>query len=337
MPDSRVRSMHVLHLTADRQIDRRILQSARSLERAGWTASIVAMPRDTPGNDEANVIRIGAAVPARENLVVNVYRAARRHLGVNRGPVRWMKRLAWRHVVDPRSFYERLFWPTVAGMTADVVVANDLPMLPVATRLAESCGARLVYDSHELYCEQEFSRQERERWQAIEARFVPGCDAIITVNDSIARELEERYRLDHVHVILNAAERVPSSAPVTNLHARLGLDAGRRILLCRGGLSTGRNIDVLVRAMALVAGSDISLVLLGDGELAPILDDLIARARLPATAFTGWRFHGMSCLASPGLHPRRGNPVSGRLPQQHLLHAKQTVRIHRSWRPHIDK
>ena len=46
-------------LTPDRQIDRRILLAADSLEAAGWDVTIVAMPLDTPGRDDRRVVRIG--------------------------------------------------------------------------------------------------------------------------------------------------------------------------------------------------------------------------------------------------------------------------------------
>ena len=46
--------------------------------------------------------------------------------------------------------------PSARDYHCDVVVAHDLPILPAAVKVAKHHGARLVYDSHELYCEQEF-------------------------------------------------------------------------------------------------------------------------------------------------------------------------------------
>src|SRR5690606_15489755 len=76
--------------------------------------------------------------------------------------------------------------------------------LPVGRIAAERCGAKLVYDSHELYSEQEFTRAVRRKWSEIEAKHIGVCDAVITVNPSIASELARRYGVEQVHVIYNA-------------------------------------------------------------------------------------------------------------------------------------
>ncbi|MEZ5552623.1 MAG: glycosyltransferase [Pseudomonadales bacterium] len=271
----------VLLLTTDRQIDRRILLGADSLRRLGWHATIVAMPLDTPYEEDPQIQRIGPAGTAvtRESLVVHCYRLLRRLLGTNRGPIRSLKSLTWRFLVNPERFYERLFWPSIADRKCDVIVANDLPMLPVAAKLAEQSGARLVYDSHELYSEQEFSEREKERWSRIEAKYIHRCSAVITVNESIASELTRRYDVAPVHVILNA-ER--SSNPPTRsayFHDRYGLPETTGVLLFQGGMTSGRNIETLVRSMSMV-NSDIALVLMGDGELSSSLESLVKRLQL---------------------------------------------------------
>ena len=65
---------------------------------------------------------------------------------------------------------------------------------------------------------------------------------MITVNPSIARELERRYGLNRVNVIYNAERTDGEMPPVGTLfHDTLGLPKGSRILLFQGGLSAGRN------------------------------------------------------------------------------------------------
>lgn len=264
-------------LTPDRQIDRRILLQADSLEAAGWRVTIIGMPLDSDAVDDPRVVRLGkTGATSRENRVVDVYRLIRRHLPMNGGLMRLMKRLAWRYVVDQESFYTRLFLDAASSYSADVFVAHDLPMLPVASRLAGQSGARLVYDSHELYCEQEFSVRERRRWAEIESKYIHECQAVITVNPSIAAELEKRYGLSDVHVICNA-ERTSTAPPRSRyFHGVFALEPGKKVLLLQGGLSAGRNLEYLVEAMAQVDNQDVVLVLLGDGAL---LDTLSARTR----------------------------------------------------------
>ncbi len=258
----------VLMLTPDRQIDRRILLQADSLEAVGWQVTIIAMPLDIMADDDRRVVRIGSASHAkRENLVLDAYRWVRGHLPMNGRLMRWMKRLAWRYLVDQESFYTKLFYSTASRYSPRVFVANDLPMLPVAKKAAAACGATLVYDSHELYSEQEFSEREKRRWAEIEAKYIGACDAVITVNQSIAAELERRYGVNDVKVIYNAERSLDVPVKTRRFHEAFGLAADKKVLLLQGGLSAGRNLEVLVDAMRHVQSASVVLVILGDGLL----------------------------------------------------------------------
>lgn len=302
---------HVLMLCNDRQIDRRILLQADSLHEAGWQVTILAMPHDAPAMDDPRVVRIGAGrevTARRENHVLEAYRLVRRYLPMNGRLMRMLKSMAWRWVVDQEHFYLNLFLAPGRAHRAQVVVAHDLPMLAVAHTLAKEWQARLVYDSHELYSEQEFARWQQVTWAEIERRHIQACDRIITVNPSIAGELEQRYGLSGVSVIYNA-ERVDSLLPRSRyLHERFGIKADHRILLFQGGLSAGRHLEVLVQAMAQLKTSDIHLVLLGDGQLAESLRRLIGRlglqgrVHLHATVSQG-RLLSITCAADAGIIP----------------------------------
>jgi hypothetical protein len=101
-------------------------------------------------------------------------------------------------------------------------------MLPLAKRLAEKCGAKLVYDSHELYCEQEFSNREKQRWAAIESKYIGACDVIITVNKSISNELEKRYGVKNIKIIYNAENIYENSISFRQFHKKFGLSDNKR-------------------------------------------------------------------------------------------------------------
>lgn len=279
----------VVMLTADRQIDRRILLQADSLEAAGWAVRILAMPLDGPAEDDPRVVRVGATgnTARRESLIVAAYRWARARLPMNGPAMRWLKRIAWRYLVDPETFYARLFLGTASGYPAGIYVAHDLPMLPLARQLAQARGARLVYDSHELYSEQEFSSHEKRRWAEIEARHIGACDLVTTVNPSIARELAARYGIDGVQVLLNAERCREAPVPTRRFHLAFGLSENKRVLLMQGGLSAGRNLEALVDAMLHVRDPSIVLVFLGDGLLVDVLRARVRSAGLEERV----RFH----------------------------------------------
>lgn len=274
----------MLMLCNDRQIDRRILLQADSLQEAGWHVTILAMPRDEVAfDDDPRVVRIGAqseAAARRENRVLAAYRFVRGYLPMNGYFMRLLKSVAWRFAVDQERFYLNLFLAEGRRYPAEVVVAHDLPMLAVGRALAAEFKARLVYDSHELYCEQEFARWQKKTWAAIEQRHIHACDRVITVNPSIARELEKRYALEKVFVIHNAERVGPLPERSRYLHERFGIARDQRILLFQGGLSAGRNLTELVQAMTGLESSNIHLVILGNGQMARELQRIVARQGL---------------------------------------------------------
>lgn len=282
--DLKAPAQRVLMLCNDRQIDRRILLQADSLEEDGWQVTILAMPLDTPlAVEDRRVVRVGAqteSVARRENRVLAVYRLIRQHLPMNGRLMRLLKSLAWRFLVDHERFYLGLFLADGRQHVADVVVAHDLPMLAVGHALAGEFGARLIYDSHELYSEQEFTRGQRASWAKVERRHIYACDRVITVNPSIARELETRYGLAEVAVIHNAERISQFGSRSWYLHECFDIPREHRVLLFQGGFSAGRNLLELVEAMMLLRDSKIHLVLLGDGQLADALHHLIKRKGL---------------------------------------------------------
>jgi glycosyltransferase involved in cell wall biosynthesis len=192
--------------------------------------------------------------------------------------MRAMRRFAWRHVVDQERLFLRLFAPALEHLRADVYTAHDLPLLPVALDAARRDGAKVVYDSHELFAEQEFSEAEKRMWRDVEARAIHACDAVMTINPSVAAELERRYGVARVHVIYNAERNPALPAVAGRFHREFSLPAQARVLLFQGGLSAGRNLEELVSAMRFVRTQDLHLVLMGDGALKAQLRTLAARS-----------------------------------------------------------
>ena len=98
----------------------------------------------------------------------------------------------------------------------DVVHANDLDTLPAAWLLARASRARLVYDAHELYADQEPDppRLHRAVARALEGVLARRADAVVTVSEPIAEELQRRLRLGEAPAaVLNAPERDDTEPP----------------------------------------------------------------------------------------------------------------------------
>jgi glycosyltransferase involved in cell wall biosynthesis len=142
----------------------------------------------------------------------------------------------------------------------DVVHANDLDTLPAGWLLARASGARLVYDAHELYTEQEPEppRLHRAVAHALEGALARRADAVVTVSEPIAEELRRRLRLRTTPAaVLNAPERDDTDSS--------GREDGPLRAIYQGAMGPGRPLEDLlvaaehapdVRFTLRVAGAD---------------------------------------------------------------------------------
>jgi glycosyltransferase involved in cell wall biosynthesis len=142
----------------------------------------------------------------------------------------------------------------------DVVHANDLDTLPAAWLLARASGARLVYDAHELYADQEPDppRLHRAVARGLEGALARRADAVVTVSDPIAEELQHRLRLPLTPTtVLNAPERDETEPPPR--------EEGPLRAIYQGAMGPGRPLEDLlvaaehapeVRFTLRVAGAD---------------------------------------------------------------------------------
>ena len=165
------------------------------------------------------------------------------------------------------------FWAAhraVAGALREesgrVVHASDLHILPAAAAAAARLGAPLVYDAREWYAGLDASAGRPWVgwiWAAVEARWAPRADLVLTVNDAIADRLAAARGIARPTVVRNVAEggtRERTGA----LRRRLGLD-DRPLALYQGLLRPGRGLVPLVEAFADPALGGTALVVIGEG------------------------------------------------------------------------
>jgi glycosyltransferase involved in cell wall biosynthesis len=136
---------------------------------------------------------------------------------------------------------------------ADVVHAHDLDTLPAGFLLAREWGARLVYDAHELYSEFEAPAPPvtQRLTLALERLLAARADAIVTVSEGIAHELEARLRLRRRPlVVVNAPQR--EERPLREF------EDGPLRAVYQGRLGPGRDLDDLLAA-AEADGVELSL------------------------------------------------------------------------------
>lgn len=260
----------------DRRLDRRIVLAAETLQAGGFSTRLYAPADRTPLPDPPWVERVSASGMGGYNKALRIHRFVRDRFPILRSA---MRQLAWRSVKAPERIFLTLFDNVIARAKAKVYIAHDLPMLSVALAARSLHGGKVILDSHELYPEQEFSERERQLWRDIEARYIGQADAVITVNASIEAVLRGRHGLENVHVVNNADRFVParSKRKSNRLRALIGDAGSAPIVLYHGGLSSGRNLDTLVAAFAIMRRADAHLVVLGEGAAERMLRKVARR------------------------------------------------------------
>jgi glycosyltransferase involved in cell wall biosynthesis len=267
--------MRVLMLTQDVEVDRRIVQEARSLTAAGHEVGILA--RAAGIEDRLGVLEgipvEWLAVKGRDRRFNWLYRLA--------GPRRGSQAAALWGVLTGRHTFGLRALPRALAARADVYHAHDLNTLEVAHRAASARGARLVYDAHELFPElaNRWVRLKRRSWSRLEQRLLPRADLAITVNELIADEMARRYDVPPPLVILNCPDPPPEfdcAARYDLIRSRTGVGPQRKVVLYHGWMSEERGLDDLVRCARHLA-NEAAVVLMGYGEFRTTLEKRAAR------------------------------------------------------------
>jgi len=208
---------------------------------------------------------------------------------------------------------------------ADVYHGHDLTGLPAALRAAARNGGRAVYDSHEIFLESGTNATRpgwiRVRFARMERRWVARCDALVTVNESLAEELGRRYAPRRTVVVHNAPARwdPPAGGPDL-IRAATGVPAGEAIALYHGGFSAHRGLEELAAAILVPGLERVHAVYLGYGTLRSWLDEQSADPRY------GGRLHVLDAVPPEKLGPWVASADVGVMPIQAstLNHALST-------------
>lgn len=183
-----------------------------------------------------------------------------------------------------------------SGRKFDLVWANDYSTLWPARRIVEATGARLVYDSHEIWLatvNQFFPDNVpllkrlafrviiaicRVIGHRVEPRLAERADAIVTANRSFADVLQRQLHRPHIEVVLNTPELSPLIGS-DRIRESLQLASGDRIVLYQGFMNAGRGLRELVQCAAHLPET-IRLVMLGEGMLLEELRTSVAERDL---------------------------------------------------------
>lgn len=104
------------------------------------------------------------------------------------------------------ELHSATFLEAVAAARPDIVHAHGLDTLPAAVRAAKRCGARVIYDMHELEEGQlPAAAPLMVRWKtSLERRYLRSVAASIAVSPSTASSKARKYNIPLPTVVLNA-------------------------------------------------------------------------------------------------------------------------------------
>jgi glycosyltransferase involved in cell wall biosynthesis len=168
----------------------------------------------------------------------------------------------------------------------ELVHANDWNTMWTGLAIKISYGARLVYDSHELWPDRNGRWEWRPWLLAGEALFMRAADEVITSSPGYADTLARRYRVPRPLVVRNIPERRrddglagdPAPRPLASALARsptAGPPSPPRVVYV-GGLMPGRGLEQMIDSLALLP--DVRLYAIGPGAPRYRMD-LLLRAR----------------------------------------------------------
>jgi glycosyltransferase involved in cell wall biosynthesis len=245
-------------------IDRRILQQAKTLLAQGYQVTVASgfeCPQSASYEDQGVAIRRFAYDWSQhpENKILKLGRKLKESL----------------NFLEPHKIrlgakgYHQWVKKQLEPYRAEVVHVHDLPFLWLGQELAQAWGAKLVFDSHEIYSIQESIPAPARYILAKQEKFYLKYARIFsTVNEFIADHFERLYGRRPL-VLYNSVPQSQISRDRENSRRRLRslaeLPEQSQVVLYQGWLSPERNLISMVLAAEYLP-ADAYLIIIGYGD-----------------------------------------------------------------------
>jgi glycosyltransferase involved in cell wall biosynthesis len=165
------------------------------------------------------------------------------------------------------SFYLKAVFQAFKNRT-DFFICPDIYSIPIAYLVSIFTKARFIYDSRELFsslASLQHKKLKQSIWRLVEKVFAPRAKNIITVNESIARILENSLNVKPVIVISNFPTLKLNKTPADLPEAILPSDDSKKLLIYQGGFQVGRGIPILLDLITSL--EECNLLFLGNGKM----------------------------------------------------------------------
>lgn len=208
-----------------------------------------------------DVLLVGRRYNNSPALSPRKYKTKRLHLLFKKGAAFYAE-------YNLRLFFHLLFHK------CDILVANDLDTLLANYMASRVRRKKLVYDSHEYFCEvPELVNRPRVQkfWRRIEQHCFPKLKDVTTVCQSIADIYDKEYpRENKVKVVKNVP--LKSMPAITETRESLNLPTDKRIIVMQGAINLDRGAEELISAMQWIDNA--LLLIIGNGDKIAELKEL---------------------------------------------------------------
>lgn len=281
--ESRLKAKVAMVVWNDFQNDARVLKEASSLVKNGYAVTVNAL-HDPKHTTKAELLKTGVKVKRVNKSAISSYIQAVRNKKINteNKPVDGdepkviteNKISKWSHLarlILSLPTHLRLF-TALYRSRPDIIHAHDFNTLIVSWLASKFCGAKLIYDAHEISTSREGYQSIRKYIAIIEKYFAPKAESVIATTDLRAKYLSRSYGIPRPLVLQNRPPQYELMKSDT-IRRELDLNPSWPIVIYQGGLQAGRGLGKLVSAFAEVDNA--YLVFVGGGRLESTLKQLV--------------------------------------------------------------
>ena len=226
--------------------DARVFKEAKTLAQAGHEVTVYAMksPHTT----------------ARERMAG--FDVERIHLETRKWP-KWLFVQIFKYL----EFMIRVV-ARIRAQRPDVVHAHDIDGLVPGWIAARLIRAKLIYDSHEFWSERKSRLHSlpggKTLTRAVERFLIRRADGVISVSESIVRELAQIYSIPTPVLIFNAQE-FEQVEKTDALRQRFDIPKNQHIAIYPGNLTPGRGLENVIRCVSRL--NDTHVVIMGSDKM----------------------------------------------------------------------
>lgn len=234
---------------------------------------------------------------------------------------RWLAPGAgWRATQPQLADFEAAFGPEIDALEPAIVHAQDITALAVGVRAVERArragrDAVMIYDAQEFVAGAGYPDPvQKAGYVGLERELVARTDGVVTVSDTLADLLQERYALPVRPTVAANAPRLarPTGHGGRGVRGAAGLPDDVPVLVYSGWLAPERGVDTLAEALVYLPDAH-AVVVAGDRR--PYFAELEARV---ADLGVADRFHFVPYVEPDEVVDHLATATVGVIPLRHL-------------------